>query len=159
MVGTILSKVFRIKKYNWLYCKIHKIRIWKPTNIYDSARISDGVSIGAFSEVGKDVEIGENTRIGSGVFIPEKVKIGRDCFIGPRTVFSNDRFPPSPRDNWEDTIIEDNVSIGANVSIRPGITVKRYSLLGMGTVVVHNIPENEIWVGNPSRKLRQKRGK
>jgi len=143
----------RFKRY--FDFKRRNIKVWKPSNIYLSARVGNNVSIGAFSEIGENVVIGENTRIGFGVFIPENVKIGKNVFIGPRVCFSNDMYPPSPRNHWQKTIIEDGVSIGANVSIRPGITVKRNSLLGMGTVLTHNIPENEIWCGNPGKKLRK----
>lgn len=143
----------KIKRY--FDFKRRNIKVWKPSNIYISARIGDNVSIGCFTEIGPNVEIGENTRIGMGCFIPEGVKIGKDCFIGPRSCFSNDFQPPSPKSEWRETVIEDNVSIGANVCIRPGIIVRRNSLLGMGTVVTHDVPEDEIWVGNPSRKLRK----
>ncbi len=150
----MLKKLFRYFDF-----KRRGIKVWRPVNIFPSAKIGNNVMIGMFSEIGPNVVIGEGTRIGFGSFIPEGITIGKNCFIGPRFCGSNDMYPPSPRKHWQKTIIEDGVTIGANVSIRPGITVKRYSLLGMGTVVVHNIPENEIWVGNPSRKLRQKRGK
>ncbi len=131
------------------------IKVWKPANVFLSAKIGNNVSIGMFSEIGPNVVIGEGTKIGFGSFLPEGITIGKNCFIGPRFCGSNDMFPPSPRKHWQKTIIEDGVSIGANVSIRPGITVKKNSLLGMGTVVTHDVPQDEIWVGNPSRKLRK----
>lgn len=135
--------------------KRRNIKVWRPANVFPSAKIGKNVSIGMFSEIGPNVEIGDNTRVGMGCFIPSGVKIGKNCFIGPRSCFSNDFQPPSPKSEWRKTVIEDNVSIGANVCIRPGITVKQYSLLGMGTVVTHDIPEDEVWVGNPSRRLRK----
>jgi len=144
-----------LKKYNWLYCKLHNIKIWKPCNVYPSARIGRNVSIGVFSEVGENVEIGENTRVGMGCFIPEGVSIGKNCFIGPRACFSNDFYPPGKKEDWRKTVIEDNVSIGANCSIRPGIVIKSGSLLGMGSVLTHNILNSEIWVGNPAKLLKR----
>jgi len=135
--------------------KRRNIKVWKPCKIYSSAKIGKNVSIGCFSEVGPNVEIGEGTRVGMGCFIPEGVEIGKDCFIGPRSCFSNDMFPPSPKSEWRKTVIEDNVSIGANVSIRPGTTIKSGSLIGMGTVLTHDVPGEEIWVGNPGKKLKE----
>ena len=151
--------LFGIKKYNWFYCKLHNIRIWKPSNIYDSARISDGVSIGAFSEIGPNVVIGEGTRIGFGSFIPEGITIGKNCFIGPRFCGSNDMYPPSPRIHWQEIIIKDRVSIGANCSIRPGVTIESDSLIGMGSVITHDVPHKEIWAGNPCKRIRKKHEK
>jgi len=109
-----------------------------------------------FSEIGKNVEIGDNTRIGFNCFIPEGVKIGKNCFIGPRVTFSNDRYPPSHKWLWQHTVIEDDVAIGAGSCIRPGITIKKGSLIGMGSIITYDIPAGEIWAGNPARFLRQK---
>jgi len=132
------------------------IKIWFPVNIYPSAKIERNVSIGMFSEIGHNVSIGENTRIGFGCFIPEGVTIGKDCFVGPRVTFSNDRYPPSHPWQWQKTNIEDGVAIGAGSCIRPGITIKQGSMIGMGSIVTYDIPEDEIWAGNPARYLRSK---
>ena len=143
-------------KYNWVYRKVYNIKIWNPCNIYSSAKIGRNVSIGMFSEIGKNVEIGHDTRIGSSCFIPEGVKIGNHCFVGPHCVFSNDRYPPNNKDQWEQTVIEDFVSIGAGVNVLPGIRVKRGSLIGMGTVLVRNVPENDVIAGNPGRSIKKR---
>lgn len=143
----IIKRYFDFKKRN--------IKVWYPANIFLSAKIGNNCSIGMFSEIGENVEIGDNTRVGMGCFIPEGVSIGKNCFIGPRSCFSNDFYPPSPKEEWRKTVIEDNVSIGANVCIRPGVVVKSGSLIGMGAVLTHNVPGNEIWIGNPGRKLRK----
>ena len=132
------------------------IKTWRPSNIYPTAKLGRNVSIGMFSEIGPKVEIGDNTRIGSGCFIPEGVKIGRDCFIGPKVCFSNDRYPPSDKRDWERTIVEDGVSIGANVSIIPGITIKRNSLIGMGAVLTKNVMMDDIVAGNPAKSIRKR---
>ena len=136
--------------------RLKGIKVWWPCNIYSSAKIGCNVSIGMFSEIGPHVEIGSWTSIGAGVFIPDGVKIGCGCFIGPKVCFSNDRYPPSPRENWEQTIVEDNVSIGANVNILPGIIIKRGSRIGMGTVLVGNVPENDVIAGNPGRSIKKR---
>lgn len=145
----IIKKIIRFFDY-----KKRNVKIWYPSNIYLTAKLGDNVSVGRFSEIGHNVEIGNNTRIGMGVFIPEGVKIGNNCFIGPRVCFSNDRYPPSHKWQWQKTIIEDGVALGANVCIRPGIIIKKGSMIGMGSVVTWDIPEDEIWVGNPARHIR-----
>lgn len=51
--------------------------------------------------------------------------------------------------------IEDNCWIGANVTICPGVTVGKNSVIGAGSVVIHDIPENSVAAGNPCKVIRQ----
>jgi len=127
---------------------------WYPINIYPSANIGDGVNIGMFSEIGDNVLIGDRTRIGKGCFICEGVEIGKDCFIAPHVAFTNDKYPPSGKANWEKTIIEDGVSIGAASTILCGITIGEGALIGAGSVVTKDVPPKEVWCGVPAKKIR-----
>lgn len=144
----------RLKR--WLEFKRNNIKVWYPCNIYPSAKIGKGVSIGMYSEIGHNVIIGEGTRIGKGTFIPEGVCIGKDCFIGPHTCFSNDMYPMSPKNEWKKTTVCDAAAIGAGVKIRPGVIIGSNTLIGMGAVVTKNIPDNEIWSGVPAKKMLTK---
>lgn len=137
--------------------------MWTPCNVYPTAKIGDGVSIGMFTEIGNGVEIGENTRVGKGCFIPECVTIGKNCFIGPHVCFANDRYmaiPPyaaSAKGRWEPVIVEDMVRLGANSLILPGVTIGRGAVVGMGSVVVRNIGPYEVWAGNPAAQINIRR--
>jgi acetyltransferase-like isoleucine patch superfamily enzyme len=51
-------------------------------------------------------------------------------------------------------IIEDNVFIGAHSTILKGVTIGQNSIIGACSVVTKNIPQNEIWAGNPARFLK-----
>jgi acetyltransferase-like isoleucine patch superfamily enzyme len=136
--------------------KRKNVRIWRPANIYPTVKFGRNISVGRFSEIGHNVEIGDNTRIGAMCFIPESVKIGKNCFVGPHVCMTNDRFPPSHKWQWETTIIEDNVAIGAGCVIRCGVTIKSGSLIGAGSIVTMDIPGDEIWCGHPCRFLRSR---
>lgn len=52
-------------------------------------------------------------------------------------------------------MIEDNVWVGANVTINQGVTIGKNTIIGSGSVVTKNIPANVIAVGNPCRVLRE----
>ena len=112
--------------------------IWEPSNVYASAKLGEDVSVGKFTEIGPEVSI------------------GNDCFIGPMVYMTNDRFPPSEKSKWKKTIIEDEAAIGAGVTILCGVTIGRKSMIGCGSVVVQSVPPNEIWVGVPAKKLRDR---
>jgi UDP-2-acetamido-3-amino-2,3-dideoxy-glucuronate N-acetyltransferase len=128
-------------------------KIWQPSNVYKTVKLGKDVNVGAFSEIGPGVTIGSRTRIGKGCFIPEGSVIGKNCFLGPHVCMTNDRFPPSHKENWEKTIIEDGARIGAGVTIVCGVTIGRGALIGAGSVVTKNIPAYETWAGVPAKKL------
>lgn len=141
----------------WIDYKRRGIKVWGDAYVYPSAKIGDGVSIGRGAEIGHNVSIGQNTRIGAGAFIPEGVVIGKDCFVGPKSTFSNDMYPMSPKDQWQKTVVCDGASIGAGACIRPGVVIGIGALVGMGSVVTKHIPSYEIWAGVPARKIRERR--
>ena len=52
-------------------------------------------------------------------------------------------------------VIKENVWIGSNVSILPGVTIGKNSVIGAGSVVTKNIPENVVAYGNPCKIVRE----
>jgi len=44
--------------------------------------------------------------------------------------------------------------VGAGALVREGVTVGAWSLIGMGSVVLHDVPPGEVWAGNPARLIR-----
>jgi acetyltransferase-like isoleucine patch superfamily enzyme len=140
--------------------KLRGVKIWRPSNVYRTAELGDGVSVGMFSEIGHNVVVGEDTRIGMGAFIPEGVVIGNNCFIGPKVCMVHDVMMHTPpfsathKEEWTPVIIEDDVRLGANVLVLPGVTIHKGAIVGMGSVVTRNIGAYEVWAGNPARKLR-----
>lgn len=127
--------------------------VWKYSNIYDSAKIGEHCRIASYVEIGDKVIIGDNTLIEAFVFIPSGVTIGKNVFIGPHTCFTNDKRPPSFGTYWAETKVEDGVSIGANCTILPGITIGEGAVIGAGAVVTKDVPPGTTVVGNPARPL------
>ena len=129
---------------------------WHPdlVNMY-GCKIGDNTRIGAFCEIRKEVTIGDNCRLQAFVFIPEDVEIGNSVFIGPHVCFTNDKYPKCGKD-WQrlHTVVEDDVSIGANATICPGITIGANCIIGAGAVLTKSVRANGMWVGNPARFLR-----
>lgn len=88
------------------------------------------------------------------------VNIGANVMIGPNVSIFTAGHPvhPEPRvAGWEfakPVTIEDNVWIGGHSVINPGVTIGKNSVIGSGSVVTKDIPENVIAVGNPCRVIR-----
>lgn len=130
-------------------------KIWHSdkVNIYGDCKIGRNCNIGAFVEIGPGVIIGDNVSIAAFCFIPCGVTIEDNCFIGPRVTFTNDKYPPSNRDNWEPIVIKKGASIGAGAIILPGVTVGENAMIGAGTVVTNNIDCDCRVAGNPGRRV------
>lgn len=111
------------------------------------------------------IEVGDNTRIhGSCLHAKSNIHVGKNCLIaancqimdcsGHMSNFDN----PSERLNTTDipksVIIEDNVWIGANSFVLPGVTIKTGSIIGAGSIVTKNIPAYSLAVGNPCKVVR-----
>jgi len=127
-------------------------RIWQYVVILPDATIGCDVNICANALVENDVVIGDRVTIKSGVQIWDGLRIEDDVFVGPNVTFANDHFPRSkhPPKTFLSTVIQKGASIGANATILPGITVGSGALVGAGSVVTRNVPENAIVVGNPA---------
>lgn len=126
------------------------IKIWDNCNIYDTAQIGKGVSIGAGTEIGHEVKIGNGVRIGAQCFIPEGVTIEKDCFIAPGVKFSNDKHPPSNKKKWGKVLVKEGATIGMGAIILPGVVIGKKAMIGAGAVVTKDVPDNEVWYGVPA---------
>ncbi|PLR77841.1 N-acetyltransferase [Bacillus sp. V3-13] len=127
--------------------------IWAFSHILPGAVIGDDCNICDHTFIENDVVIGDRVTIKSGVYIWDGIKIDNDVFIGPNVTFTNDLIPRSKKypDVFEKTYIETGASIGANSTIIAGNTIGRYSMIGAGSVVTKDVPNNTLWYGNPAQ--------
>jgi len=124
-------------------------------DIHPQAKIGKDSKVHNLVFIEGDVKIGSNCVIKPLVFICSGTTIGDFVFIGPGTTFCNDRFPAAFSDNWrrEASRVEDFASIGANCTILPGVRIGRKTLIGAGSVVTKDVPDNSIAFGNPAKIL------
>lgn len=111
-----------------------------------------------------NVSIGDNTVIDAYVHIWGNggVTIGRDVLIASHcciTSLTHDSSAALFRQKTiaKPVIIEDNVWLGYNVTVLPGVTIGKGSIIGAGAVVTKDIPPNSIAVGNPAKVIKQRR--
>lgn len=135
-------------------------KVWANTHIRSGAKIGEGCTIGENVYIDTDVIIGDRCRIQNGAQLFKGVKIGNDVLIAPCVVTTNDIFPELPVEDWthrfRETIIEDNVSIGANSTIVCGITISKGTMIGAGSVVTKSTEPNGLYYGNPAKFKRWK---
>ena len=132
-------------------------------NLYGCS-IGNGTKIGPFVEIQKNAIIGMNCKIQSHSFICEGVTIEDGVFVGHGVIFTNDIFPRATTQlgglqteaDWQviPTLIKKGASIGSNATILCGLTIGQNSIIGAGSVVTGNIPDNVIAAGNPAKIIR-----
>lgn len=110
--------------------------------------------------------------IKSGLVVGRAFSFGRYCFfdpsfcflisIGDNVTFSTRVHVLAHDASLKRTIgyskvgkvsIGNNVFIGANVTILPGISIGDSSIVGAGSVVTRSIPSHEVWAGNPAKRI------
>ena len=134
-------------------------KIWHFSHIRENVIIGKDVNIGQNVYIDEGVIIGDNCKIQNNVSIYKGVLIGNNVFIGPSVVFTNDLYPKV--EEWSEkrlikTIVEDSVSIGANSTIVCGVTLMKNCLIGAGSVVTKDIPENKLAYGNPAKVVKDR---
>jgi len=124
-------------------------------NIRELNEIGDDVSIGTLSVVEHHVKIGNHVRIHTQAFVPEYSVLEEGSWIGPNVVLTNAKYPASPgaKDQLAGPVIRKGAKIGANSTILPGVVVGENALVGAGSVVVRDVPEGAVVVGNPARVI------
>jgi len=140
------------------------VKIYDFVNLY-GCTIGDNTKVGTFVEIQKNAHIGANCKISSHSFICEGVTVEDDVFISHNVTFINDRYPRSTsaegalqtEADWhcELTLIKKGASIGSSVTVLCGVTVGENAIVGAGSMVTKDVPDNTIVAGNPARVIRK----
>lgn len=154
------------------------IRIHPTAEVAEQAAIGEGTSIWHHSQV-RAARIGQNCIVGKGVYIDADVSIGDNVkiqnyvsiyhgvaiedgvFVGPHVCFTNDLQPRAinpdgtlkSADDWavSNTLVRKGAALGANSTIRCGITIGEWAMIGSGSVVTRDVPDYGLAYGNPAR--------
>ncbi len=155
------------------------IRIHPTAEVSANAEVGEGTSIWHHAQVREDARIGTNCIIGKGVYIDVGVVIGDNVkiqnyvsiyrgvtiedgvFVGPHVCFTNDLLPRAINpdgtlkrgDDWTvtETRVRYGASIGANSTIRCGVTIGEWAMVGAGSVVTRDVSPYGLVYGNPAR--------
>lgn len=154
----MVAPLYRAHSTAWID---ERAEIGEGTTIWMNAQIREHAQIGKNCVIAKDVYIDQFVEIGHGCKIQNSssiyygVKIEELVFIGPHVAFTNDRIPRAFSKGWlaSPTLVSRGASIGANATIRCGINIGEYSMVGAGSVVTKDVEPYSMVVGNPARHV------
>jgi UDP-2-acetamido-3-amino-2,3-dideoxy-glucuronate N-acetyltransferase len=139
--------------------------VWSHVHIRGPAKIGAQCIIGEKTYVAYGVEIGDRVKINAFVYICADVRIEEGVMVSAGTVFTNDRFPRAalpdlstlrasePDERTRPTLVREGATIGARCVIGSDLTVGRWSMVGMGSVVTRSVPDFHLVVGHPARSV------
>ena len=130
--------------------------IWHFSHVMQGATLGKNCSLGQNVVVSPGVVLGDGCRVQNNVSIYTGVHCAENVFSGPSCVFTNILNPRafiSRKEEFLPTRIGCGGSIGANATILCGISIGAYALIGAGTVVLSDVPDFALVVGNPARQI------
>ncbi len=148
------------------------VTIGEGTSVWDhvhirgpSTRIGARCIIGEKTYIAYGVDIGNLVKINAFVYVCTAVTLERGVMIAAHTVFTNDRFPraatPDLTEPWtsdadehtEHTTVREGATLGARCTVGPGLTIGRFAMVGMASVLTRSVPDFHLVLGSPARSV------
>jgi UDP-2-acetamido-3-amino-2,3-dideoxy-glucuronate N-acetyltransferase len=139
--------------------------VWDSAHIRHDTRIGEQCIIGGKSYIAYDVTIGHRVKVNAFAYICNAVTLEDGVMISAGTIFTNDRFPrattvdlsapyPSaPDEHTLPTLVREGATIGARCVIGSDLSIGRFAMIGMGSVVTKSVPDFHLAYGAPARSV------
>ena len=118
--------------------------------------LGDDVSLGTHAVLEYGNRLGSRVRVHTACFL-ENALIEDDVVLGPHVVFTDDPHPACPR--YRDCVggakVRRQASLGANVTVLPGVEIGERAVIGAGSVVAKDVPPDVVVAGNPAKVVKQ----
>lgn len=133
-------------------------RVWAHAHVMRGAVVGRDCNIGEGSFIESGAVLGDHCTVKNGVSVWDKVVCEDYVFLGPDVALTNDFLPraaysKNPETEFRPTRIREGASIGANATIVCGVTIGRHAMVGAGSVVIRDVPDFGLVVGNPARPI------
>jgi UDP-2-acetamido-3-amino-2,3-dideoxy-glucuronate N-acetyltransferase len=139
--------------------------VWDNVHIRHSTTIGEECLIGEKTYIAYGVRIGNRVKLNAFVYICTAVSIEDGVMVSAGTLFTNDRFPRAttsdlkrlrlsePDQETRPTLVCQGATIGAGCCIGCDLTIGRFAMVGMGSVVTRPVSDFHLVVGNPARSV------
>jgi UDP-2-acetamido-3-amino-2,3-dideoxy-glucuronate N-acetyltransferase len=148
------------------------VDIGPDTSIWDHVHVrGPGTRIGAECIIGEKtyiaygVSIGNRVKLNAFVYVCNAVSIEDGVMVAAGTIFTNDLFPrattpdlrnlrsSAPDEHTRPTLVREGATIGAGCVINSNLTIGRFAMIGMASVVTRSVADFHLVVGHPARSI------
>jgi UDP-2-acetamido-3-amino-2,3-dideoxy-glucuronate N-acetyltransferase len=129
--------------------------IWHYSHVEANAVVGENCNLGQNVYVGNDAVVGNGCRLGNSVAIFSHVELGDFVFCAPFMVFTHIAFPRAAVNrhaSFEKTIVMNGVTLGANSTVMPGITIGEGAFLAAGSTQTKNCKDWALMIGTPAKQ-------
>ena len=150
----------KLKKLDKLYFYQNEKRNKIFKKLFSEYGENNTIKEGFICNLGSNIKIGSNCFFNFNTIILDaySVEIGNNVFIAPNVIISPVEHSILVKDRRQNKggkiIIEDDVWIGAGAIILPNVTIHKGSVIGTGSVVKKDVPENTVFAGIPAKYIK-----
>lgn len=134
-----------------------RTRVWAFAHVMKGAKVGADCNVGGGAFVEAGAVVGDRVTIKNNVLVWDKVVVEDEVFLGPNAVFTNDMNPRAAvkkaPEQFLPTLVKTGASIGANATIVCGVTIGAHAFIGAGSVVIGDVKDHAVVVGNPARPI------
>jgi UDP-2-acetamido-3-amino-2,3-dideoxy-glucuronate N-acetyltransferase len=132
-------------------------RVWAFAHVMAGAIVGRDCNICGHAFIESGAVVGSRVTVKNHALIWHRVTLEDDVFVGPAVVFTNDLTPrvgfKKTPDELVPTRVRRGASVGANATIRCGVTIGERALIGAGSVVLADVPSFALVAGNPAAQV------
>jgi len=137
--------------------------VWHHAHIRGPASVGAQCIVGGKSYIAYGVCVGNRVKINNNVYLCNAVTIEDGVMISAGTTFTNDRFPRAcdptlqdllgsePDESTLPTLVKEGATVGAGCVIGCDLSIGRFAMIGMGSLVTKSIPDFALAFGSPAR--------
>jgi acetyltransferase-like isoleucine patch superfamily enzyme len=139
--------------------------VWDNVHIRSPSKVGRDCIVGGKTYIAYGTWIGDRVKINSFVYICTAVKLETGVMVAAGVTFTNDIYPRAttpeldrllksePTDATLPTLVCEGATIGARAVIGPGLTIGRFAMVGMGSVLTCEVPDFHLVLGHPARSV------
>lgn len=143
----------------------HDSSVWDSVHIRRNTRIGHHCIVGEKTHISYDVRIGDLVKINAFVYICTAVTLEDGVMISAGCIFTNDRYPRAtepelmklrssePDEKTLPTLVMAGATIGAGCIIGCNLSIGRFAMVGMGSLVTRPVDDFHLVMGNPARAV------